>query len=103
MKRIAGVSRVTPIIGALIPVLRIRCVAPFSIVLRNSVGGIVDSGSGSNRSNHKRRFYINGYVRAGDCDRGEWAFRGGRAVPLGPIPALVHYEELRERPEPHYV
>jgi ectoine hydroxylase-related dioxygenase (phytanoyl-CoA dioxygenase family) len=60
-------------------------------------------GSGSNRSNHKRRFYINGYVRAGDCDRGEWAFRGGRAVPLGPIPALVHYEELRERPEPHYV
>jgi ectoine hydroxylase-related dioxygenase (phytanoyl-CoA dioxygenase family) len=60
-------------------------------------------GSGSNRSNHKRRFYINGYVRTGDCDRGEWAFRGGRAVPLGPIPALVHYEELRERPEPHYV
>ena len=60
-------------------------------------------GSGSNRSDHKRRFYINGYVRAEDCDRGEWAFRGGRAVPLGPIPALVHYEELRERPEPHYV
>ncbi len=60
-------------------------------------------GSGSNRSAHKRRFYINGYVRAGDCDRGEWAFRAGRAVPLGPIPALVHYEELRERPEPHYV
>jgi len=60
-------------------------------------------GSSSNRSAHKRRFYINGYVRAGDCDRGEWAFRGGRAVPLGPIPALVHYEELRERPEPHYV
>jgi ectoine hydroxylase-related dioxygenase (phytanoyl-CoA dioxygenase family) len=60
-------------------------------------------GSGSNRSDHKRRFYINGYVRADDCDRGEWAFRAGRAVPLGPIPALVHYEELRERPEPHYV
>jgi ectoine hydroxylase-related dioxygenase (phytanoyl-CoA dioxygenase family) len=60
-------------------------------------------GSGSNRSNHKRRLYINGYVRAEDCDRGEWAFRGGRPVPFGPIPALVHYEELRERPEPHYV
>ena len=59
-------------------------------------------GSGANRSNHKRRFYINGYVRAADCDRGEWAFRDGRAVPLGPQPALVHYEELRERPEPHY-
>jgi ectoine hydroxylase-related dioxygenase (phytanoyl-CoA dioxygenase family) len=60
-------------------------------------------GSGANRSNHKRRFYINGYVRAEDCDRGEWAFRDGSPVPLGPRPALVHYEELRERPGPHYV
>jgi hypothetical protein len=60
-------------------------------------------GSGLNRSTHKRRFFINGYVRAADCDRGEWAFRGGQPVPLGPIPALVHYEELRERPGPHYV
>jgi ectoine hydroxylase-related dioxygenase (phytanoyl-CoA dioxygenase family) len=60
-------------------------------------------GSGTNRSNHKRRFYINGYVRAADCDRGEWAFRNGQPVPFGPKPALVHYEELFERPEPHYV
>ncbi|HWI75713.1 MAG TPA: phytanoyl-CoA dioxygenase family protein [Sphingomicrobium sp.] len=60
-------------------------------------------GSGHNQSTHKRRFYINGYVRAEDCDRGELAFRQGRPVPLGPIAALVHYEELRERPEPHYV
>jgi ectoine hydroxylase-related dioxygenase (phytanoyl-CoA dioxygenase family) len=59
-------------------------------------------GSGSNRSAHRRRLYINGYVRAEDCDRGEWAFRAGRPVPLGPGPALVHYEALRERPEPHY-
>ena len=59
-------------------------------------------GSGNNRSDHKRRFYINGYVRARDCDRGEWAFRDGRPVPFGPRPALVHYEELRERPGPHY-
>lgn len=59
--------------------------------------------SGRNRSDHKRRFYINGYVRARDCDRGEWAFRGGRPMPLGPRPALVHYEELHERPGPHYV
>ncbi|HEX6742424.1 MAG TPA: phytanoyl-CoA dioxygenase family protein [Sphingomicrobium sp.] len=58
--------------------------------------------SGTNRSDHKRRFYINGYVRASDCDRGEWAFRDGRAVALGPRPALVHYEELNERPGPHY-
>jgi hypothetical protein len=60
-------------------------------------------GSGTNRSNHKRRFYINGYVRAADCDRGEWAFRNGLPVPFGPNPALVHYEELYERPGPHYV
>ncbi len=60
-------------------------------------------GSGENRSDHQRRFYINGYVRAKDCDRGEWAFRAGRPVPFGPEPALVHYEELRERPGRHYV
>lgn len=59
--------------------------------------------SGTNSSDHKRRLYINGYVRAADCDRGEWAFRNGEPVPLGPKPALVHYEELYERPEPHYV
>lgn len=60
-------------------------------------------GSGANRSDHQRRFYINGYVRAADCDRGEWAFREGRPVPLGPEHALVHYEQLHERPGPHYV
>jgi ectoine hydroxylase-related dioxygenase (phytanoyl-CoA dioxygenase family) len=60
-------------------------------------------GSGTNRSAHRRRFYINGYVRADACTRGEWAFRDGRPVPLGPEPALVHYEQLRERDEPHYV
>jgi hypothetical protein len=60
-------------------------------------------GSGTNRSDHKRRFYINGYVRADDCDRGEWAFRDGRPIAFGSEPALIHYEELRERPGPHYV
>ena len=60
-------------------------------------------GSGPNRADHRRRLYINGYVRAQDCDRGEWAFRDGLPVPLGPEPALVHYEALRERPGPHYV
>lgn len=60
-------------------------------------------GSGRNRADHQRRLYINGYVAAADCDRGEWAFRDGKPVPLGPEPALVHYEELREDPDPHYV
>lgn len=59
-------------------------------------------GSGPNRSGIDRRFYLNGYVRAADCDRGEWAWRGGRPCLLRE-PALVHYEQLRERPEPHYV
>ena len=60
-------------------------------------------GSGPNHSDHRRRLYINGYVRAEDCDRGEWAFRDAEPVPFGPEPALVHYEALRERGEPHYV
>ena len=60
-------------------------------------------GSGANQSDHQRRLYINGYVRAADCDRGEWAFRGGQPVPIAATPSLVHYEQLFERPEPHYV
>jgi ectoine hydroxylase-related dioxygenase (phytanoyl-CoA dioxygenase family) len=59
-------------------------------------------GSGRNASAGDRRFYLNGYVRAADCDRGEWAFRDGHPCPLGE-PALVHYDALRERPDPHYV
>jgi ectoine hydroxylase-related dioxygenase (phytanoyl-CoA dioxygenase family) len=60
-------------------------------------------GSATNHADHFRRFYINGYVRAADCDRGEWAFRRGVPQPLGDAPALVHYEQLYERPEPHYL
>jgi ectoine hydroxylase-related dioxygenase (phytanoyl-CoA dioxygenase family) len=48
-------------------------------------------GSGRNATAGDRRFYLNGYVRAADADRGEWAFRGGRPCPLGD-PVLVHYE-----------
>jgi len=59
-------------------------------------------GSGPNRTRVDRRFYLNGYVRAADCDRGEWAFRGGAPAPLGE-PVLVHYDDLFARPEPHYV
>lgn len=59
-------------------------------------------GSGANNADHYRRFYINGYVRAEDCDRGEWAFRRGQPQPLGPRPTLVHFEELYERPGPHF-
>jgi len=59
-------------------------------------------GSGPNRGTDLRRFYLNSYVRADACDRGEWAFRAGDPVPLGQ-PRLVHYEALYTRPEPHYL
>lgn len=59
-------------------------------------------GSGPNRSSGDRRAYVNGYVRAENCDRGEWAFRNGAPCALGE-PVIVHYEDLYARPEPHYV
>jgi ectoine hydroxylase-related dioxygenase (phytanoyl-CoA dioxygenase family) len=59
-------------------------------------------GSGPNTTPGDRRFYLNGYVKAADCDRGEWAFRAGQPVPLGK-PVLVHYDDLHKRPGPHYV
>jgi len=59
-------------------------------------------GSGPNTTQADRRFYLNGYVKAADCDRGEWAFRDGKPVPLGK-PVLVHYDDLHKRPDPHYV
>lgn len=59
-------------------------------------------GSGPNDTTGDRRFYLNGYVRAADCDRGEWVFRDGASCPLG-APVLVHYDELHSRPGPYYV
>lgn len=74
--------------------------APGDFALWNSY---LVHGSGTNRSDHQRRFYINGYVRAEDCDRGELSFADGKPVPLGAEPVLVHYEALHEDREPHYV
>lgn len=59
-------------------------------------------GSGPNRSAHDRRAYTNGYVRAANCDRGAWAFRGGQRASLG-APVLIQYDDLFRRPEPHHV
>lgn len=59
-------------------------------------------GSNANHSKLDRRFYINGYVIAANCDRGEWAFRNGIPQGLGRRQQLVHYEDLFSRPEPHY-
>lgn len=60
-------------------------------------------GSGPNRAAIDRRLYINGYVTAGNCDRGEWAFRDGRPCPLVGEPVLVHYEDLHRNPGPMFV
>jgi len=59
-------------------------------------------GSGPNTSDIDRRVYLNGYVTAADCDRGEWAFRDGAPCPLGE-PVLIHFDELYKRPYPHFV
>ncbi len=60
-------------------------------------------GSGPNTSAGDRRFYINGYVTAANCDRGEWAFRDGDPCPLEGEQSLVHYEELYSNPGPMFV
>ncbi|WP_448583014.1 phytanoyl-CoA dioxygenase family protein [Thermaurantiacus sp.] len=58
--------------------------------------------SGENRKRHARRFLINGYVRASDCDRGEWAFRKGEPVSLPATPSLTHWDDLERCPHPHF-
>jgi ectoine hydroxylase-related dioxygenase (phytanoyl-CoA dioxygenase family) len=75
------------------------CLEPGDVALWNLY---TIHGSGPNRTAADRRFYLNGYVRAADCDRGELAFRDFKPVPLG-APVLVHYEDLHRRPEPHYI
>ncbi|MEM9883532.1 MAG: phytanoyl-CoA dioxygenase family protein [Planctomycetota bacterium] len=41
-----------------------------------------------------RRLYINGYITAEKCDRGEWAFRDGRTVHLHGKQALIQFNEI---------
>ena len=74
------------------------CLNPGDVALWNLY---LVHGSGPNRSDIDRRFYINGYVRAEDCDRGEWVFRDGHPCQLGE-PMLVHYEDLYRYPLPQY-
>lgn len=61
-------------------------------------------GSSQNVSDEQRILMLNSYIRAEDSpERGEWAFRDGRSVPLGPVPEICKYEQLRENPGPFYV
>lgn len=59
-------------------------------------------GSHPNTSTDDRRVYLNAYGVAADCDRGAWAFRDGVPCEIGE-PVLIQYDDLFERPEPHYV
>ena len=59
-------------------------------------------GSGPNGAAIDRRAYLNGYVTAANCDRGEWAWRDGVPCTLGE-PELVHYEALHTNPGPFYL
>lgn len=59
-------------------------------------------GSRPNESGSDRAFGLSSYARADKSPRGEWAFREGRSVPLGPEPQVCKYLELHERPGPFY-
>ncbi|MEK7412319.1 MAG: phytanoyl-CoA dioxygenase family protein [Planctomycetota bacterium] len=61
----------------------------------------VHGGGINTTADNFRRLYINGYVKADHCDRGQPVFHHGRPVPLV-IPALAQYEDLYVRPDPHY-
>ncbi len=60
-------------------------------------------GSLPNTSDHDRAFQLSSYVKADTTERGEWVFRDGQSIPLGPTPQLCKYEALHENPDPHYV
>lgn len=62
---------------------------------------MIHGGGINTTSDNYRRLYINGYVTAANCDRGQPVFHRGRPVPLT-IPALIQYEDLYVRPEAHY-
>lgn len=49
-----------------------------------------------------RRLYINGFVKADKCDRGEWAFREGRTCHLHGRQALIQFREVDTIAEAFY-
>jgi ectoine hydroxylase-related dioxygenase (phytanoyl-CoA dioxygenase family) len=61
----------------------------------------IHGGGINTTADSQRRLYINGYVTASNCDRGQPVFHHGKPVPLT-IPAHIQYDDLYVRPEPHY-
>ena len=60
-------------------------------------------GSQPNKSANDRAFALASYARAEKTDRGEWAFKDRRPVPLGPEPEICKYEDLYRNPGPLYL
>ncbi|MFW6599381.1 phytanoyl-CoA dioxygenase family protein [Propionibacteriaceae bacterium Y2011] len=54
-------------------------------------------GGGFNTTRHQdRRLYINGFVKAENCSRGEWVWENGRTRALYGEPALIQFDEVDE-------
>lgn len=90
--------------------LRAHGIAPSEIVWLEQEPGdlaiwglLTVHGSLPNTSDHDRAFALSSYVKADNSERGEWAFRGGQSIPLGPTPQLCKFEGLHDNPDPHYV
>lgn len=49
-----------------------------------------------------RRLYINGFVKADKCDRGEWAWHNGRTCHLHGKQALIQFDEVDTVAEAFY-
>jgi ectoine hydroxylase-related dioxygenase (phytanoyl-CoA dioxygenase family) len=49
-----------------------------------------------------RRLYINGFVKAENCARGEWAWREGRTCHLHGKQALIQFNEVDTLAEAFY-
>jgi len=82
------------------PAAAVTCeMAPGDLILFHP---LMVHGSGPNHLSHDRRIYLNGYVRAAVTGRGEWAFRDGRSVPLGPEPSIVKYDDVLTNKEVQY-
>lgn len=56
----------------------------------------VHGGGFNTTKHHDRRLYINGFVKADKCTRGEWAWDQGRTCGLYGEPALVQFDEVDE-------
>lgn len=63
----------------------------------------VHGGGINTTTDNARRLYINGYVKAPNCDRGEWTFKNGQPVALDQRnPALVQFDEIKTKTHAFY-